>query len=179
MRLLVLLTFAALGFAADVAVMAGTQASLRVLANTTPGKCAQIVTDLNRLVCAMSPDNVFATLFYGYIDTVRGRLTYVSAGHEPANLVRRRGGSIRILESSGTVLGLSSRSPYAQRSIGIDAGDVLVAFTDGVSEGIERSTGHLCHGEIVRMLHYCPGMAMHELVSGIMSTATAAGETDD
>jgi serine phosphatase RsbU (regulator of sigma subunit) len=61
-------------------------------------------------------------------------LRYVNAGHEPALLFRKRRDRVAQLEHTGTVLGLTVRSNYGQRSIPIEPGDALVVFTAGLVE---------------------------------------------
>jgi len=110
-----------------------------------PGDAGNIrgaVHDLNRALSEASPHSIYATLFSAAIDPERRELHYVNAGHEPALLVRGAGDRVYRLESTGTVLGLTSRSAHGRRTIALEPGDLLAAFTDGVVEAAD-SAGQL------------------------------------
>jgi sigma-B regulation protein RsbU (phosphoserine phosphatase) len=79
---------------------------------------------------------VFATAFFGVIDTVANRLTYGSAGH-PAPLIRRgHSGSVLRLSSSNPepAAGLIPKFPYTSQECAFEPGDLLLGYTDGVIE---------------------------------------------
>lgn len=120
------------GIAAAI-LMSGIQSLLRGLSRTSSADPVTVVRDLNRTVYEVSPDNFFTTLFYARVDVGARRLQYVSAGHEPALLIRAGGQSVR-LESTGTVLGLTPRVSYSCHTLAFDPGDLLIAFTDGVPD---------------------------------------------
>ncbi len=156
---------------------AGIQACVRALAAARTASCGTLVEDLNRIVCAVSLNNLYATLFFAQIDAPHRRLTYVNAGHEPALLVRPHSGRVRLLESSGAVLGLTARSRYQQRTIPLQLGDVLVAFTDGVSDTLSSRDGELGHALILRMLQELPGATAADLVARLLAASTATSES--
>jgi phosphoserine phosphatase RsbU/P len=111
-------------------IMAGLQASLRAFGLTNRSRISSMVRDLNRMVCQLSPDRLYATMFYARIDTARRELRYVNAGHEPPLLIRHKDSGARELGSTGTVLGLSARTAYGERTVGLEAGDVFVAMSE-------------------------------------------------
>ena len=156
---------------------AGIQASLTALAGAGVATCANLMEDLNRIVCAVSTGDLFATLFFARIDAAHRRLTYVNAGHEPALLVRCHAGRVRLLETTGAVLGLSTRSRYHQKTLPLQQGDVLVAFTDGVSETLAARGGESCHSLVLRTLQEAPGTTAADLVTRILKASTATGDT--
>ena len=86
------------------------------------------------------PFNKFATLFCGLLDPQAHRLVFVNAGHNPPLLVRA-GGEIRELEATGMPAGLSRDAEYEQASVPIEPGDVLLAFTDGVTDASPQGLG--------------------------------------
>jgi sigma-B regulation protein RsbU (phosphoserine phosphatase) len=115
-------------------IMAGLQAFERGLTAKEDGTPSGVVRELNRILYEVSPDNLFATLFYARIDPARGRLDYVSAGHDAVLLIRKHASAVHRLESTGTVLGLSTRASFQQRTVTVEPGDVMVAFTDGITD---------------------------------------------
>jgi phosphoserine phosphatase RsbU/P len=114
-------------------LMSGLQALLRGLTAHGRNEIARVVRELNHAAWQTSPGNFYATLFYAYLDPVRGRLQYVSAGHESALLIRRRNARVHRLDSTGTVLGLTDRTIYGQRTLPLEPGDLLIAYTDGIT----------------------------------------------
>jgi sigma-B regulation protein RsbU (phosphoserine phosphatase) len=152
-------------------IMAALQAALRSISARNAARPAQIVAELNGLVCDLCPDNFYATLLYARIDPEKGSLTYVNAGHEPALLLRSDARRLYRLNVGGTVLGLSRQSAYQQAAIPLHGGDTLVAFTDGITE-----TANACgeeHGadRIAGYLRAHPEIAARDLVAEIMRGA--------
>jgi phosphoserine phosphatase RsbU/P len=151
--------------------MSGILAFQRGLTARGSGEIVCAVEELNRVVCQVIPNNIYATLFYAHVDAQRRELRYVNAGHEPPLLLRKRNGLAQRLDSTGTVLGLTGRAAYKQRTIGMDPGDVLVAFTDGVTEATDA--GKLEWGEegVSSTLRWCKDARASELVIEVLESA--------
>lgn len=79
---------------------------------------------------------MFVTLFFGALRESDRTLTYVNAGHNPPIVVRARDGAIEELLLTGIVLGAVENQEYSSRTLTIGPGDVLVMYTDGVTEAI-------------------------------------------
>jgi phosphoserine phosphatase RsbU/P len=122
------------GASATSVLMSGLRSSLRGFAENGPSRISTTVQALNRTLCELSPDDLYARLFYARLDAATRELTYVAAGHEPVLLVRRHPLRVRRLESTGAVMGLTRRSEYRQRTVSLEPGDLLVAFSDGVAD---------------------------------------------
>ena len=93
----------------------------------------ELVSRVNRLFWDVTPKGLFATLFFGIFDVERRRLDYVNAGHDHPFVVIADGG-IRELSTGGTVLGLVEGSRYERGHIALQRGDVLVFYSDGVTD---------------------------------------------
>lgn len=115
-------------------LMAGLRASLRSAAQLQPGDLAALMRHINRLVYESSTANRYATFFYAEYDPHGRKLTYVNAGHNPPVVLR--GETILRLEATGTVIGLLSDAHFACSEMSLQPGDVLLAFTDGISEAM-------------------------------------------
>jgi hypothetical protein len=92
---------------------------------------------LNHLLCMKTARERFVSLFWCYLNQEGTRLSYINAGHLPALLVRERFGKPdvwRLEQGGGPVLGVLPGARYKQAEIEIKPGDVLVVFSDGVSE---------------------------------------------
>jgi len=112
-------------------LMAFLRASLRAHAESLYA-ISDVLSRANRDLCAGSSSRDFATLFYGVIDSRSRRLTYASAGHVPALLVRD--GLISRLESTGGVLGIDTAAQWDYRGVDLQSRDVLFVYTDGLPE---------------------------------------------
>ena len=96
-------------------------------------EAAALAERLNRQVCRHSPASRFITLFFAACDPVTGRVLYVNAGHMPA-LLRRRNGTFEHLTGGGVALGMFEHSTYEAHEAGLEPGDTLVLYSDGVTE---------------------------------------------
>ena len=152
-------------------LMFGIQAFLRGLARRGPGQIPDEVEELNRVVCQVAPDNTYITLFYAHVDPQRREVRYVSAGHEPPLLLKVRTGRAQWLDTTGTVLGLTGRTRYVQRTMGMDPGDVLVAFTDGVTEAMDAEGRVWSENGVLSVLRRCRNARGPELVAEILESA--------
>ncbi len=116
-------------------LMASLQASLRGQRLSGPADLAQLMTNLNFLIHEASPDNRYATFFYGELDPATRRLDYVNAGHNAPMLFRAAGG-IERMRATGPVVGLVEAGRFEQKSIVLSPGDVLLVYSDGISEAM-------------------------------------------
>lgn len=92
-----------------------------------------VMSRVNRLICEATSGERFITTFYGLIDPVHKRLLYINAGHNPPLLVRADGSS-ELLDDSGLPLGIFEESRYSESVVDFRSGDVLLMYTDGVTE---------------------------------------------
>jgi serine phosphatase RsbU (regulator of sigma subunit) len=99
---------------------------------------AALVRRLNVQISRHSPASRFITLFYGLYDPRAGTLEYVNAGQNPP-LIRRRTGRFERLGPTGVALGMFEASAFAQAHTTIEAGDLLVLYSDGITEAEDRS----------------------------------------
>lgn len=98
-----------------------------------------LVARLNRLVYEQAPGARFITFFLAVIDLRTGDLIYVNAGQTPP-LLRRQNGSVEKLSTGGIALGMFHASTYKQAETRLTPGDLLVAYSDGITEA-ENHTG--------------------------------------
>jgi len=100
--------------------------------NPSPLNTAEIVSHLNRHLYRNTSDERYATLFFGVYDTQTRRLNYTNAGHPPP--IHISGSRVARLETGGMVVGLFNDVPFAQGTIEINPGGVLIAYSDGLIE---------------------------------------------
>ncbi len=116
--------------------MASLRASLRGLILDSPGDLAKMMQNMNRLVYEASSSSRYATFFFATYDPQTRELRYVNAGHNPPLLVRRNAVEIERLEACGPVIGLLPFTWYETKHLILGAGDLLIAYTDGISEAM-------------------------------------------
>lgn len=107
---------------------------------------------LNRLVYDQAPGARFITCFLAVIDLRDGQLSYVNAGQTPP-LLRRQDGGIEKLPTGGIPLGMFDQSAYDQSETRLDAGDLLVAYSDGITEAENRAGHPFDEDGLERALH--------------------------
>jgi sigma-B regulation protein RsbU (phosphoserine phosphatase) len=96
----------------------------------SPGR---ILSLLNRHLYRSTQPEKYATLFLAHYDAASAVLTYSNAGQLPP-LVLSRDGQIRRLDKGGTVVGLMDGMQYEEDRFQMKSGDILVAYSDGVTE---------------------------------------------
>jgi serine phosphatase RsbU (regulator of sigma subunit)/pSer/pThr/pTyr-binding forkhead associated (FHA) protein len=113
-------------------LMANLQARVQLLAEEDQD-LATLMTRLNRSLAVNCPSNRFITLFLAICDPATGALWYSNAGHNPPFLLRENG-AVETLTTGGPMLGPFKNFQFQASELRFDAGDVLVMFSDGVSE---------------------------------------------
>ncbi|HZN66730.1 MAG TPA: SpoIIE family protein phosphatase [Tepidisphaeraceae bacterium] len=92
----------------------------------------EVVRRINQMLCRDTRSGEFVTLFYGVLDARNYRFTYCNAGHPPGLVLR--GGEVIELGSDNMVLGVSPEEEYAQSVVQLNKGDLLLLYTDGLSD---------------------------------------------
>jgi sigma-B regulation protein RsbU (phosphoserine phosphatase) len=118
-------------------LMANLQATIRAqtLLRLSPRECLQ---RSNALMFQSTDSHKFATLFYGVLDAEKHELCYSNAGHEWPFLYGADGEPAR-LEVGGIVLSCLEDFPYEEATVSLNPGDLLVIFSDGVTEAVNES----------------------------------------
>ncbi|MBI2689985.1 MAG: SpoIIE family protein phosphatase [Acidobacteria bacterium] len=152
-------------------LMASMQSALRGQAMSMPADLGAMIGTLNRLIFDSSPSNRYATLFYCQFDPANRVLTYVNGGHCPPMIVR--GDTVLRLEDGGPVVGLFRPARFTQGRMAIERGDVLVGFTDGVSEAMNALDEEWGEDALGRFLLANRDAAARELIPKIVAAADA------
>lgn len=93
----------------------------------------QLLKLLNHHLYASTQTARYATLFLACYDTETRKLTYSNGGHLPP-LIISANGSVQRLECGGPVVGLLENLEYCEETVQLQPGDLLMAFTDGLTE---------------------------------------------
>lgn len=118
-------------------LMSSVHAAVRAHTTTRLSAC-EVMTEINQYIYDNTPSNRYVTLFYSELDLRSHQLTYINGGHNSPLLVRASGEVTR-LDIGGFPVGITPDGDYREGFITLDPGDVLVIYSDGVSEGIDES----------------------------------------
>ncbi len=121
--------------------MALSRIIVRVAATGYPEPSGVIAT-ANPLISASTATGMFVTLFYGILDSGNKTLTYINAGHNPPLVLRAGTLKADELPATGIALGVLEDAPYRQESVRLCSGDIIVLYTDGITEA-ENSEGEM------------------------------------
>ena len=104
----------------------------------TAGKSSDVLLNsiltTNRYIATThAGSSMFASVFFGLLDTDTGELIYVNAGHE-APMIFRQNGEVELLDTTGGVLGLFPAASYTVEIAKLNEGDLIFTYTDGVNE---------------------------------------------
>jgi sigma-B regulation protein RsbU (phosphoserine phosphatase) len=98
----------------------------------------EILDHLNRLIVEQVEPGRFVTFFYGVVDAAKQSLRYACAGHNPPLLMRSTGEAVWLAEA-GLPLGIIADSTYVPNEARFEKGDVLVLYSDGVTEAQRKA----------------------------------------
>ncbi|HYK61606.1 MAG TPA: SpoIIE family protein phosphatase [Bryobacteraceae bacterium] len=164
-------------------LMAALQSSLRTqleAVRDTSLSTSRLVSNLNRQLHATTSSEKYATFCLGVYDESASRFTYTNAGHLPPLLVR--GGEVTRLDVNGTVVGAFPFAQYDESHLALQSGDLLVCYTDGVTEP-ENAYGEM-FGEhrLIGLLEHNAHHEQDRIIEVVMDSVrqwTASDELQD
>jgi sigma-B regulation protein RsbU (phosphoserine phosphatase) len=118
-------------------LMANLQAAVHAFAQDAPSP-SWLCSRVNGVLCSNIAEGKFVTFFYGILDAATRHFEFCNAGHIPPFLFSDSG-SFRKLPHGGVVLGMFDDAEYATSTVGLEPGDRLVLFTDGITEAFSPS----------------------------------------
>jgi serine phosphatase RsbU (regulator of sigma subunit) len=148
-------------------LMSSLQARVHVVFDE-PEDLARRMGRLNKTTCGNCPDNRFITFFLGVADPVSGDLKYSNAGHNPP-LVVRASGEVETLGTGGVMLGILPMAPFQEASTQLRKGDVLVLFSDGVTEATNPQDEEFGEGRLAELVASRRERPAAEIVEAIHS----------
>lgn len=164
-------------------LMATLQAALRAqithYAPFTESDCTQklevsaakLVSSLNQQIYAHTAPEKYATFFFAVFDEPTRTLTYTNAGHLPPLLFRK--GDVVPLDSNGTVVGAFPFAKYDEGCIVMSPGDLLVCYTDGVTEPENAYGEEFGVGRLIDLVKKHAHRGDQEIVSIVLDTVRA------
>jgi sigma-B regulation protein RsbU (phosphoserine phosphatase) len=153
-----------------------------VLATQTSfgGGPAAALSRVNEILIRRAIGSRFVTIFFAALSR-DGRLTCCNAGHNPPFLVS--GETVRRLETGGLICGLFEKATYEEETVQLHPGDVLVMFSDGVSEALnaagEEFGDHRILECVQRTAQADPSRVLDCLVQTVKVFAAGMVQSDD
>jgi phosphoserine phosphatase RsbU/P len=162
-------------------LMAFLRASLR--AATHVGYAPHIsMSKVNYLLWESIERNQFVTAFYGILDSLNRTLAYCNAGHNPPFLMEADG-KVHFEERGGVPLGMFDDTRYYEYFATIEAGQVLVLYTDGVTEAMNRVREEYGLDRLVAAVRQCRHLPAREMIDfihrDVVNWTEGLGATDD
>jgi len=162
-------------------LMANLQATLR---GQTPfaDSARDCIRRCNKLLYQSTSSEKFVTLFYGILDREHHALSFTNAGHENPFLLSEGGMADRLTEG-GVVLSILEEFPYQEATVSLRPGDVLVMFSDGITEAINPAQELFGEARLAAVIAEHRNAAASELIDRIIGAvrayAATAAQTDD
>lgn len=162
-------------------LMSSLQARVQVLFEDCEDLALK-VTRLNKAIATNCPDNRFITFFICVLDPAGNRLTYTNAGHNPPLMIRRNG-QVETLATGGIILGIMPKFAYQQATVPMEPGDVLIMFSDGVTEATrvdgDEEFGEDRLADVVRRNINQPAAAIMQAVGAAVAEFTQGAPAAD
>jgi sigma-B regulation protein RsbU (phosphoserine phosphatase) len=170
-------------------LMASLQALLRSIARHSVDEPAALVKQINESLAESTDSSKFATFFYAVYDPASKTLSYVNAGHNPPLLLRAGTTVVSRLRPTGMALGFDRDAAYGEGRETLAPGDLLLAFTDGLTEALSESgeefgeartagllvgNRHLGAGDLLRLVNaelesFCGRVPQHDDVTIVVA----------
>ncbi|MCL4538854.1 MAG: serine/threonine-protein phosphatase [Bacteroidetes bacterium] len=145
---------------------------------------ASLVKKINNLVNRTFSDSRFVTLFYGeFTDTKSGLFLYVNAGHNLPIFYRKSTGEVSQLPATGPALGVAPNAKYHIGNFNFEKDDVLLLYTDGVSEATD--TNFTLYGEeklkkkLAEVADFEPKKICYEVMESVQRFSASSAYADD
>ena len=151
-------------------MMASLQGSVRAQLLHGNHDLTRLMAGINSLLHQASEADRYATLFYAEYDSRCRRLTYVNAGHNAPILFRRQNAQwdVQRLETGGMVVGLLADTPFEEATIELKRGDLLVAFTDGISEAMSSRDEQFGETRLMQTVESCFGFPTADIAGRVL-----------
>jgi sigma-B regulation protein RsbU (phosphoserine phosphatase) len=165
---------------AGALLMANLQANLRSRYAIALDDLPRLLKSVNQLFYENTPDDRYATLFFAVYDDHSREFEYANCGHN-APLLFRANGSLERLTSTSTVIGLFPEWECVTRRITLAPGDLLVIYTDGVTEANDAAGEEFGEARLIETVRACLSLPPRGLVAAIQNAVQifSFGEQSD
>ncbi len=149
-------------------IMSVVQASLRVISSERDLTLPQLAAKMNYFLYRSTGPNSYATFFYAQLDQQTRELRYVNAGHNAPYLLRNGGDrTVEELTTGGTIIGMFPQTRYEEGTLALHAGDVLIVFSDGVTEALNPADEEFGEERLKEVLRAVAALPVEEMSAQI------------
>ena len=135
---------------------------------------------VNQALIRRSVESRFATALYAMVAR-DGTLTYCNAGHNPPLLLQKAG--VRRLDRGGLILGLFEHATFEEETVSLEPGDLLVAFSDGITEAMSASGEEYGEARLLECVQAnedrTPSELLDRILASVRDFTTGAVQSDD
>jgi sigma-B regulation protein RsbU (phosphoserine phosphatase) len=135
---------------ASALMMASVRAALHTLAGKAEN-LENIIESMNEMLLSDSRTVKLLTIFLGVLDHRRRRFSFINAGHVPPIVIRRDGTVVELAEG-GMVIGVTTSAPYERGYLQFEQGDILIGYTDGITEAMDINGTQYAKERLVDMV---------------------------
>jgi serine phosphatase RsbU (regulator of sigma subunit) len=137
-----------------------------------------VILAANERILQDARANLFITAFYGILDQATSTITYCNAGHSNPYLLNTRGGTVRVLATTGMPLGIEEDAVWGLATVQIEPGDVIILYTDGIPDALNSEGEFFGKKQLVEVARGCLGLPAQEIQNCILEAVqTFAGNT--
>ena len=133
---------------------------------------AEVLTQVNELLCEQNEAAMFVTVLYAVYDPERGELTYACGGHDPPLAVHADGSSTSLPLTGGLALGVAPGFQYGQRTVPVAPGDTLVLYTDGVTEAMNSGNEQFGLERLREIFTGAPPKSVREAIDWVFAAVS-------
>lgn len=138
------------------------------------------LASVNRSMIRRAIQSRFVTMMYGVLSP-SGTLTYSNGGHNPPFLITKDG--VKRLETGGLILGLFGHAQYEEETLQMEPGDIVVVFSDGVSEAVDKAGEEFGDDRILSAVTACadrdPKCLLEALLEEVKKFSAGTPQRDD
>ncbi|MDX1740030.1 MAG: GAF domain-containing SpoIIE family protein phosphatase [Rhodothermales bacterium] len=136
-----------------------------ILRYESPG---QVITELNAILSRLLPAEMFVTMVFLEFDGAARKLRYANAGHNPLVWYRAASGQTVGERQPGPAVGILGTAQYKIKELDLEPGDVIVTYTDGLTEAFSREREMFGDDRLVEAVSSHSGESAADIVGGIV-----------
>jgi sigma-B regulation protein RsbU (phosphoserine phosphatase) len=143
----------------------------------------RVLAKVNQKLSRENDSSMFVTIFCGVLNTKTGEVLYANAGHNPPLLLCKGKDAAFVGDTMGVIAGVLEDAEFEMKSVMLHPGDILLTYTDGVTEAMDKDTHLFLSERLQREVNTSREKTMKDMVHGIMDKvrdfSDGAPQSDD
>lgn len=135
---------------------------------------SKVLAEVNEVFYENAPRNVFVSLLYAIFDLQERTLTFARAGHNPLLVRKSKAGEMESLNPPGLAIGMEKGSLFSKiikdRSVTIETGDILIFYTDGITEAMNPRGDEFGEDRLYEIIHQFGDRSAREILEQVRQT---------